>query len=43
MGILRFKEWLAEEGSPGSLELLRLYEDVNVYKGLLAEVQVRRV
>lgn len=40
MGMVRFAEWLREEGQPGSTELLQYYKDVRSQAVLMQEVKV---
>ena len=40
MGLVRFREWINEEGRPESGELLRCYEDMKAYERLAEEVRV---
>ncbi len=40
MGLVRFREWLNEEGLPGSKALLQFHQDARAYSGLVDEVQV---
>lgn len=40
MGMVRFAEWLREEGQPGSTELLQYYKDVRSQAILMHEVKV---
>ena len=40
MGMVRFAEWLREEGQPGSTELLQYYKDVRSQAILMQEVKV---
>ncbi|KAI9632896.1 uncharacterized protein MKK02DRAFT_41212 [Dioszegia hungarica] len=39
MGMVRFAEWLREEGQPGSTELLQYYKDVRSQAVLMQEVK----
>ena len=40
MGLVRFTEWVKEEGQPGSLGLLKYYKDVRAQAKLMEEVKV---
>ncbi|WVW86512.1 hypothetical protein I302_108561 [Kwoniella bestiolae CBS 10118] len=38
MGLIRFEEWIKEEGLPGSLQLFKYYKDLRAYGALYDEV-----
>lgn len=40
MGMVRFEEWLEDEGQQGSAALLRYYKDVHAQAQLMDEVRV---
>jgi len=40
MGLVRFREWVDEEGLPGSKALLQFHQDARAYAGLVDQVQV---
>ena len=40
MGLVRFREWIEEEGLSGSKALLQFHQDAKAYAGLVDEVQV---